>query len=148
MARLRPRRTLVFLGSSTFANNANALYTFGLSTGLTMTLLGALILFLLIGSSSLLVCLWIGEWKHARAGYLKMFCPGCGGHLEFLPQNLGQTIPCPHCQLSIILRKPDLLKMSCYFCKEHIEFPAHAIGTKMACPHCNNDITLKEPATP
>jgi DNA-directed RNA polymerase subunit RPC12/RpoP len=73
-------------------------------------------------------------------------CPACGGHIEFAAQNLGQEIPCPHCQKTITLHKPDLLKMACFFCHGHIEFPTHAIGTKMACPHCKMNITLKAPA--
>jgi hypothetical protein len=77
---------------------------------------------------------------------IKMSCPTCGGHIKFASSNLGQQIPCPHCQRVITLRKPYNLKMACFFCKEHIEFPAHAIGEKMPCPHCKMDITLKEPA--
>ena len=82
----------------------------------------------------------------AGVGWLKMSCPSCGAHIKFASQNLGQKIPCPHCQATITLRKPDLLKMTCFFCQEHIEFPPHAIGEKIPCPHCNMDITLKEPA--
>ena len=75
-----------------------------------------------------------------------MACPACGVHIRFDARNLGRQIPCPHCQKTLALRKPDLLKMACFFCQGHIEFPTHAIGEKMACPHCNMDITLKEPA--
>ena len=75
-----------------------------------------------------------------------MSCPVCGVHIRFDERNLGQKIPCPHCQKAITLRKLDLLKMACFFCQEHIEFPPHAIGEKMPCPHCHMDITLKEPA--
>jgi hypothetical protein len=102
--------------------------------------------YLLLGGGSLLIWLRVSDWQHAKMGYLKMCCPSCGGHIEFAPRNLGQTIPCPHCQKTIALRKSDLLKMTCFFCKEHIEFPAHAIGEKIPCPHCRMDITLKEPA--
>jgi hypothetical protein len=82
----------------------------------------------------------------AAAGLLKMLCPSCGGHIKFASQNIGQSIPCPHCRQTIALSKPDNLKMSCFFCQGHIEFPPHAIGEKMPCPHCKMDITLKEPA--
>jgi DNA-directed RNA polymerase subunit RPC12/RpoP/predicted RNA-binding Zn-ribbon protein involved in translation (DUF1610 family) len=75
-----------------------------------------------------------------------MFCPSCGGKIQFASQDLGRKIPCPLCKTTITLRKPDLLKMSCSFCKEHIEFPAHAIGQKISCPHCNMTVILKEPA--
>jgi hypothetical protein len=77
---------------------------------------------------------------------LKMSCPSCGIHIRFAGKNLGQKIPCPHCQTSITLRRPDLLKMACFFCHGHIKFPPHAIGEKISCPHCNMGITLKEPA--
>lgn len=135
---------------SSGAHNTQAyLYTLGdtfdVSAETTMRLLGGLVLYLLVGSAGLLLCSWVAESHHAKAGYLKMYCPACGGHVEFLPTNLGQTIPCPHCQASVMLRKPENLKISCYFCEGHIEFPPHAIGTKMACPHCKMDITLKEP---
>ena len=73
-----------------------------------------------------------------------MSCPGCGTHIKFASQNLGQKTHCPQCQTAITLRKPDLMKMACFFCKEHIEFPSHAIGDKMPCPHCKMDITLME----
>jgi hypothetical protein len=76
----------------------------------------------------------------------KMSCPACGIHIRFAGKNLGRKIPCPQCQTSITLRRPDLLKMTCFFCRGHIKFPPHAIGEKIACPHCNMDITLKEPA--
>jgi len=87
-----------------------------------------------------------GLWLESRRGaFQKMFCPGCGGHIKFATQNLGQEAACPHCQIGVTLRKPnENLKMTCYFCKGHIEFPAHAIGTRMPCPHCQMDITLKE----
>jgi uncharacterized paraquat-inducible protein A len=75
-----------------------------------------------------------------------MSCPSCGIHIRFAGKNLGQKIPCPHCQTSITLRRPDLLKMACFFCHGHIKFPPHAIGEKISCPHCNMGITLKEPA--
>ena len=75
-----------------------------------------------------------------------MTCPGCGIHIRFALQNLGQRIPCPHCRKMITLREPDLLKMVCLYCKQHVEFPPHAIGQRIPCPHCKKEITLKEPA--
>jgi hypothetical protein len=90
--------------------------------------------------------LWLGKPRKARVEMFKMACPACGTHIQFASPNLGRKIPCPQCQVTITLRKPDLLKMACFFCHEHIEFPAHAIGEKMPCPHCKMDITLKEPA--
>jgi hypothetical protein len=112
--------------------------------------------YLLFGSYLVLIWLWgskagraariVATDRHGSAAeLLKMSCPSCGVHIRFACQNLGQKIPCPKCQKTITLRKPDNLKMSCFFCKEHIEFPAHAIGEKLKCPHCKMDITLKEP---
>lgn len=104
---------------------------------------------LLVGSYGLLLWLWFGRkvlQRRQRTGdLLKMFCPSCGGHIKFALTNLGQKNPCPHCQTTISLRKPENLKMSCFFCHGHIAFPAHALGTKMPCPHCAKDITLVEP---
>lgn len=90
--------------------------------------------------------LWFEYQKIQTEQSSKMSCSSCGGHIKFVMQNLGRQIPCPHCQVTITLRRPDNLKMSCYFCHGHIEFPSHAIGEKMPCPHCKMDITLKEPA--
>lgn len=108
--------------------------------------IGLVPVYLLLGSYAALFWFWRQNRKARAAKFLKMSCPACGVHLRFDERNLGQKIPCPHCQKAITLRKPDLLKMACFFCKEHIEFPSHAIGEKMPCPHCNMDITLKEPA--
>jgi hypothetical protein len=106
-------------------------------------------LYLLIGSSAVLLFEgWIYPSRNKKylAESFKMACPGCGLHIRFARQNLGQQIPCPQCQKTITLHKPDLLKMSCFFCQEHIEFPSHAIGEKISCPHCKMDITLTEPS--
>jgi DNA-directed RNA polymerase subunit RPC12/RpoP len=81
------------------------------------------------------------------AGLMKMVCPACGGHVKFHAQNIGQQIPCPHCQAAITLRKPDEnLKMACVLCGGHVEFPPHAVGQKISCPHCKMNITLRQPA--
>lgn len=32
-----------------------------------------------------------------RTKYLKGACQHCGGHLEFLADHIGMTVPCPHC---------------------------------------------------
>jgi predicted RNA-binding Zn-ribbon protein involved in translation (DUF1610 family) len=106
--------------------------------------------YLLLGSLIAWLWLWSNQRRYRRemtaTESVKMACPACGVHIRFDVRNLGQKIPCPQCQKTITLRKPDLLKMSCFFCKEHIEYPPHAIGEKMSCPHCQMNITLKEPA--
>jgi len=106
--------------------------------------------YLLLGSYAALIWIWLesraAQARNLAAESLKISCPSCGVHIKFAVQNLGQQIPCPHCQKTITLRKPENLKMSCFFCKEHIEFPAHALGQKISCPHCNRGITLMEPA--
>jgi uncharacterized paraquat-inducible protein A len=106
-------------------------------------ILTLIIIYLITGGIAII---WIERRKAHAAEFLKISCPACGGHIAFAIQNLGQQIPCPHCQAVIALRKPESLKMSCYFCKEHIEFPAHALGQKIPCPHCNRSITLMERA--
>jgi len=99
--------------------------------------------FLLVGS---ITALWLEHRKLQASESLKISCHSCGGHIKFAIQNLGQKIPCPHCQTTITLRKPENLKMACFFCKKRIEFPAHALHQKISCPHCKMDITLKESA--
>ena len=96
---------------------------------------------ILFGGSTTL--LWFGNGN--LRDFIKMSCLSCGGHIKFDSQNIGQKIPCPHCETTVTLRAGENLKMSCFFCKEHIEFPPHAIGEKMPCPHCKMDITLMEP---
>jgi hypothetical protein len=124
-----------FLGSVTYA--------FGIPAKTASVLTDVAFAYLLGGSCAVL----LRGWRLSRLARTleKMSCPACGVHIEFARGNLGQKIPCPHCQATVTLRKPDLLKMSCYFCKKHIEFPPHAIGQKIHCPHCRMDITLKEP---
>jgi hypothetical protein len=133
-----------------------------LSSGTTGLVMEFMPIYLVFGSFAALIWGWFSkEAKQARliaaqlradqddvsAGLLKILCPCCGGKVKFASQNIGQQIPCPHCQTTITLRRPkENLKMSCFFCHEHIEFPVHAVGTKLKCPHCKNDITLKEPA--
>lgn len=123
--------------------------TFGVSPKLAMGVGGLALIFLTVGSFGLLILVWLGarmgKWAIFPDQFLKIFCPACGGHIQYAARNTGQQIPCPHCNAEIALRKPENLKMSCYFCKEHIEFPSHAIGKKMPCPHCKMDITLKQP---
>jgi len=122
---------------STLAN------TFDISSNLTVGLLSFSFLYLFAGSAALLIWNFLASPEEIL---LKAFCAHCSGHIAFSARNLGQKIPCPHCQTAITLRKPENLKMSCFFCKEHIEFPVHAIGEKLKCPHCKMDITLKESA--
>ncbi|HEY5233319.1 MAG TPA: hypothetical protein VIK35_07300, partial [Verrucomicrobiae bacterium] len=76
----------------------------------------------------------------------KISCTACGGHVEFPTNLLGETIPCPHCRATIILKRADNIKMSCSSCGGHIEFPAHALGEKISCPHCAKTTTLSNPA--
>jgi hypothetical protein len=116
-------------------------HTFNISSGVASILFSLLFLYLFTGSAALLLGDFLAKPEEVP---LKAFCVHCGGHIAFSAGNLGQKVPCPHCQKETTLRMPGLLKMACYFCKEHIEFPSHAIGHKMRCPHCKNDITLKE----
>jgi len=48
----------------------------------------------------------------SEPGHFKIACTNCQGHIEF-PQELhGQTIDCPHCGLSTILRVPGYVQPS------------------------------------
>ena len=42
--------------------------------------------------------------------YFKCTCAHCGGHLEYPPEGIGQTIPCPHCAqpTELSLEVPDI----------------------------------------
>jgi DNA-directed RNA polymerase subunit RPC12/RpoP len=115
--------------------------TFGISSNIAYLILKIVSFYLLIGSSFAL--LWL--WREGAKGYLKTACAHCGEHIAFLPQSLGQKIPCPHCKETITLQMPGNLKMSCVLCGGHIEFPVHALGQKIPCPHCTKTITLLKP---
>jgi hypothetical protein len=130
-----------------------------LSSGATGLVMECIPIYLALGSFAALIWVWFSkEAKASRlvaaqlradqydvaAGLSRTLCHSCGGKIKFSAQNIGQQIPCPHCQKAITLRKPENQKMSCFFCQGHIEFPPHAIGEKMPCPHCKMDITLKE----
>ncbi len=116
--------------------------TFGIASSTAYLILKIVALYLLIGSS--ITLLWL--WREGAKGYLKTACAHCGEHVAFLPQSLGQDIPCPHCKEAITLQVPGNLKMTCVLCGGHIEFPAHALGQKIPCPHCAKRITLLKPA--
>jgi DNA-directed RNA polymerase subunit RPC12/RpoP len=121
-------------------------YAFGIPIKPADVLAEAVLIYLVFGSYAAILMVLLRKSPAKADELLKIHCESCGGKIQFALKNIGQTIPCPHCQKAIILRKPDNLKMSCFFCKEHIEFPAHALGEKIPCPHCNMDITLKEQA--
>ena len=38
--------------------------------------------------------------------YLKMSCPGCGGHVQFPEEAIGLTVDCPHCNAPFLLEDP------------------------------------------
>jgi hypothetical protein len=43
-----------------------------------------------------------------RTKYVKGECQHCGGHLEFLAEHIGMTVPCPHCgqETELLLARP------------------------------------------
>ena len=118
-----------------------------LSRGMPGLIVTCTLFYFLLGSCVASVnLLWLEDQAPQQTETRKMTCPGCGIHIRFALQNLGQRISCPHCQKIITLREPDLLKTVCLYCKQHVEFPADAIGERIRCPHCKNEMTLKEPA--
>jgi DNA-directed RNA polymerase subunit RPC12/RpoP len=119
--------------------------TFNLPNGVTSDLLTVLFLYLFTGSAALLIWNFLANPEEVPA---KTICDHCGGHIAFSPQNVGQKIPCPHCQEPVTLQAPNNLKMSCVLCGGHIEFPAHALGQKIQCPHCRSTITLLKQKPP
>lgn len=121
-----------------------------LSRGITGLFVAALPAYVVLGSYTTLIWMWASGrtvlLRSHAAEFLKISCPACGGHIKFAAQNLGQRMPCPHCQAGIALQMPGTLKMSCVLCGGHIEFPTYAIGQKIPCPHCAKTITLLNPA--
>jgi hypothetical protein len=120
----------------------------GLMASFNMSPLRADIVTYLSISFTAFGCLAMLGWGRATpqaVESLKIFCHSCGGRVRFAIRNLGQQIPCPHCQTALVLRMPnEMLKMPCFFCAEHIEFPAHALGRKIKCPHCQMEVGLRE----
>jgi hypothetical protein len=140
------RMGLLWQGAhTTWGCLGNSISYFRFSSGEIDIGLDLVLAFFLLGSCILLLLTSTKRWTQFN-DFRRMSCPSCGGRIQFSERNLGQKIPCPHCQEAITLRGAENLKMSCFFCREHIEFPAHAIGEKLKCPHCNMDITLKEQA--
>jgi len=119
---------------------------FRLSRGIAGSISGFMPSYLLLGSYTAVIWLWLRGRMSKTIASVKMFCPSCGAHIEFASQNSGRKIARPLCQTTLTLRMPTNLKMSCSFCREYIQFPAHAKGQKIPCPHCNMEITLKEPS--
>ena len=58
---------------------------------------GWLPFYLLAGAYAVLVVTWIRHRIRRRQGYLKVACPGCGGHVELPSRGMGLEINCPHC---------------------------------------------------
>jgi len=96
-----------------------------LSRGTTGFIVGFMPFYLLLGSYAAAIWLWLtkegraaqlavakrGGDRRSRtvpAGFLKVSCPYCGGHIEFPAHGLGQTVACPHCTAMITLQKPDV----------------------------------------
>lgn len=116
---------------------------FGFSPRTADALVLGAVVYLFAGS---VVALWVLRRARIAAGFLKAFCPACGGHVKFPIQNLGGQIACPHCRATMTLSSPgETLKMSCVLCGGHVEFPAYSVGRKIACPHCRKTITLLHP---
>ena len=107
---------------------------FGVSTSTMATLLAIAVWYLFLGSSIALIMVWASERIRRANPRIKMACAQCGGHIDFSLRNAGQEIPCPHCQATITLRKPDLLAMSCFFCQGHIKFPNSRAWSKNLLP--------------
>jgi prepilin-type N-terminal cleavage/methylation domain-containing protein/prepilin-type processing-associated H-X9-DG protein len=116
---------------------------FGFSPRTADALVWSAAIFLLAGS---LAALWVLRRARIAAGFLKAFCPACGGHVKFPFQNLGRQTACPHCRTTITLSSlGQTLKMTCVLCGGRVEFPVHAAGQKIPCPHCQKTITLRGP---
>jgi hypothetical protein len=73
---------------------------------LTHSILGIIVsilpIYLLIGSYGLAIWLWRESKKTPPS--IKIACPQCGQHIQFTPEWIGQTLPCPQCQTPINLQ--------------------------------------------
>ncbi len=121
-----------------------------LSRGTTGLVLAWIPVYLVAGSYTTLAWVWVEHraerLRQLALESLKIPCPACGGHIGFARRNLGQKMPCPHCQKVIALEMPGTLKMTCVLCGGRVEFPSYAVGEKIPCPHCAKSITLLRPA--
>jgi hypothetical protein len=54
---------------------------------------------LFIGAYAAMILVWVGQKRQDKRTYLKIACPGCGDHIEFmLPvHSTNLKIACPHC---------------------------------------------------
>jgi len=76
----------------------------------------------------------------------KIACPNCQGRIEFPKEMHGQTIPCPHCDLTVVLQvlgyeskkieKPPLLAF-----RKSTTGQKHG---KYSCPKCHSTDTKCE----
>ena len=60
--------------------------------------------YMLAGACIFIVGIVIFMPKQRRQSYLKIACPGCGGHIEIPPEGIGLKITCPHCSGGIRLQ--------------------------------------------
>ena len=75
---------------------------FGMTSHAAYLILGIVFLYLLAGSLTSLLWLWIGN-----RGYLKNACAHCGVYIKFSAEGVGQEITCPHCGAMVTLQNPD-----------------------------------------
>jgi DNA-directed RNA polymerase subunit RPC12/RpoP len=98
--------------------------------------------------------------RMGEAVYLKTTCLKCGGHVEFLEEQEGATVLCPHCGKDLFLYrsvravgataalapKPknaeNIFKTPCEHCGAHVEFAPELEGTTILCPHCRKNKVL------
>lgn len=110
------------------AHNANGYadplaFTFNLSNVSTNCILNVLFLYLFLLSATLLnwTILSASEVVPCKSvstngkvydslpplnAHQNISCPACAGRIEFPEYAVGQTIPCPHCKMEIILKEP------------------------------------------
>lgn len=55
-----------------------------------------LFLCLMAGAYGSSIFIWFRSWQ-IRRNYIKVACPGCGGHIEFPKNTANCKIACPHC---------------------------------------------------
>jgi ribosomal protein S27E len=75
-----------------------------LSGGWVAQVTALLPFYLLAGAYAVLVVTWMRQRTRRRQEYLKVACPGCGGHIEFPTEGIEWKIDCPHCGGAIRLR--------------------------------------------
>lgn len=63
------------------------------------------------------------NYQMSEPAYFKIECATCKGHIEFPKELHGQTIPCPHCGLTTVLRVAGYIESAPFPTQSHAPPP-------------------------